>query len=80
MNQRKIVLIASMFYGGIAFAQNTDYPIQNVAFTDVTLSDKFWAPRIETNRTLTIPASFDCCQTTGRIQNFVSAATKTPFS
>jgi DUF1680 family protein len=77
MNKCKIVLIASMFYGGIAFAQNTDYPIQNVPFTDVTLTDKFWTPRIETNRTVTIPASFERCQTTGRIQNFVNAATKT---
>ena len=54
-----------------------DYPIQNVPFTSVTLTDKFWTPRIETNRSVTIPASFERCQTTGRIQNFVNAATKT---
>ena len=32
-----------------------DYPVQPVPFTAVHLNDVFWAPRIETNRTVTIP-------------------------
>jgi DUF1680 family protein len=56
------------------FAQKQDYPIQPVPFTSVKLSDQFWTPRIETNRTVTIPASFARCESTGRVKNFVMAA------
>ena len=57
-----------------ATAQQKDYPIQPVAFTSVKLEDHFWSPKIETNRTVTIPASFARCESTGRIKNFVMAA------
>jgi uncharacterized protein len=57
-----------------AFAQHPDYPIQPVPFTSVKLTDQFWTPRLETNRTVTIPASFDRCESTGRVKNFVMAA------
>jgi DUF1680 family protein len=57
-----------------AFAQQRDYPIQPVPFTSVKLSDHFWTSRIETNRTATIPASFERCENTGRVKNFVMAA------
>ena len=39
-----------------------DYPVQPVPFTAVHLTDVFWAPRIETNRTVTIPAAFQKCE------------------
>jgi len=41
-----------------------------VPFTQVTLEDSFWAPRIETNRTKTIPYDFQKCEETHRIRNF----------
>ena len=50
-----------------------DYPITPVPFTAVRLTDAFWAPRIETNRTVTIPAIFKKCEETGRIDNFAIA-------
>jgi DUF1680 family protein len=50
-----------------------DYPITPVPFTAVKLTDGFWAPRIETNRTVTIPAIFRHCEETGRIDNFAIA-------
>ncbi|HVW15219.1 MAG TPA: glycoside hydrolase family 127 protein [Mucilaginibacter sp.] len=56
------------------YAQNKDYPIQPVPFTSVKLSDQFWTSRIEINRTVTIPASFARCESTGRVKNFVMAA------
>jgi uncharacterized protein len=59
-----------------AFAQNADYPIQVVPFTNVKLSDNFWLPRIKTNHTVTIPASFQRCEETGRVKNFEMAAAK----
>jgi len=51
-----------------------DYPIQPVSFESVHLTDQFWAPKIETNRTATIPAAFDKCEETGRVDNFIRAA------
>ena len=51
-----------------------DYPVQPVPFTAVHLSDVFWAPRIETNRKVTIPAAFQKCEETGRVNNFERAA------
>lgn len=58
------------------YAQQKDYAIQALPFTQVMLSDNFWLPRIEINRTVTIPASFERCQATGRVNNFVLAAQK----
>jgi DUF1680 family protein len=52
---------------------HNDYPITPVPFTAVKLTDGFWAPRIETNRTVTIPAIFKHCEETGRIDNFAIA-------
>jgi uncharacterized protein len=51
-----------------------DYPLAPVAFTDVDVVDRFWRPRLETNRTVTIPYDFEKCEQTGRIANFAKAA------
>jgi uncharacterized protein len=50
-----------------------DYPIEAVPLTDVSLTDKFWKPRIETNCKVTIPHVFKMCEKTGRINNFAVA-------
>jgi uncharacterized protein len=61
-----------------AFAQtqpaNRDYPVKPVPFTAVRVNDGFWAPRIETNRKITIPFAFQKDEETGRLDNFVRAA------
>jgi len=82
----KKLIAAFLVCGGVANAQIKDYPIQPVAFTKVKVNDKFWSPRIEINRTVTIPASFARCENTGRVKNFEMAAarkgsfcTKYPF-
>src|SRR5438094_10572450 len=51
-----------------------DYPVTPVPFTAVHLSDVFWAPRIETNRQVTIPFAFQQCELSGRVDNFERAA------
>lgn len=51
-----------------------DYPIQGVAFSDVTVSDGFWAPRILQNQKVTIPIALQQCYSTGRVANFQKAA------
>lgn len=58
----------------IEAAATHDYPVQPVPFTAVHLDDVFWAPRIETNRKVTIPAAFQKCEETGRVDNFERAA------
>ena len=54
------------------------YPIQAVPFTKVRLQDRFWAPRIATNRTVTIPFGFRKSEEEGRIRNFQRAAGTLP--
>jgi len=71
---KKAILSCIVFSSSALLAQQKDYPIHAVDFTQVKLSDKFWLPRIETNRTVTIPASFERCESTGRVKNFVMAA------
>jgi DUF1680 family protein len=51
-------------------APKADYPAAPVPFTDVHLTDAFWAPRLETNRTVTIPHTFKQSEETGRVKNF----------
>jgi len=48
--------------------------LEAVPFTQVKLTDGFWAPRIETNRTVTVWHDFKKCEETGRISNFAKAA------
>ncbi|HEY8535710.1 MAG TPA: glycoside hydrolase family 127 protein [Vicinamibacterales bacterium] len=50
------------------------YRLRSVPFTDVRLADRFWAPRVETNRTVTIPFGFRKSEEEGRIRNFEVAA------
>lgn len=57
-----------------AAAQHSDYTYQAVPFTQVKLQDQFWLPRIRVNHTVTIPASFERCESTGRVKNFEMAA------
>jgi uncharacterized protein len=59
------------------FAQQKDYSFTAVPFTNVHLTDNFWLPRLKINHTVTIPASFERCERTGRVKNFEMAASKT---
>jgi DUF1680 family protein len=72
---KAIALFSAICLSAAAYAQQ-DYPVQPVPFTSVKFTDKFWTPRIETNRTVTIPASFERCVSTGRVKNFEMAAAK----
>jgi DUF1680 family protein len=51
-----------------------DYPIRAVPLTSVTIDDAFWAPKRETNRTVTIPHIMQENEATGRVDNFLKAA------
>ena len=47
--------------------------LSGVPFTDVKLEDEFWKPRIETNRTASLPHNIEWCKKTGRIDNFAKS-------
>jgi uncharacterized protein len=65
----------SMTFGLTHAQTGPDYPIKPVTFTKVHLNDIFWAPRIEINRTASIPSAFEQCELTGRVNLFERAAT-----
>jgi DUF1680 family protein len=69
-----LVDVASHAHSGALAKDKPDYPVQPVPFTQVKLTDVFWAPRIETNRKVTIPAAFQKCDESGRMNNFERAA------
>lgn len=48
-------------------------PIKEVPFTQVHVEDQFWSPRIEINRTVSIPSAFKECEKNGRFDNFAIA-------
>ncbi len=56
--------------------QLTDYTYSALPFTSVQLTDDFWLPRIQINHSVTIPASFERCESTGRVRNFEMAAAR----
>jgi DUF1680 family protein len=50
--------------------------LRPVPLTAVRLEDEFWAPRLRTNREVTLPGQYEQCEQTGRIDNFRRAAGK----
>jgi DUF1680 family protein len=86
MNQRKriiiprrrhwlslVLLLALSTMVATAAPPQRDYPHTPVPFTDVTINDQFWSPRMETNRKVTVWYDFQKCEETGRIANFARA-------
>jgi uncharacterized protein len=74
MKQLILTVVFLFYIVQNVFPQNKDYAYKAVPFTSVKLTDNFWLPRIRINHTVTIPASFERCDKTGRIKNFVMAA------
>ena len=79
MKNKVLVLIGSVAVAGFwscsaPVYQQPDAPIQEVPFTEVHIDDQFWSPRIETNRTVSIPSAFKECEKNGRFDNFALAA------
>ncbi len=50
--------------------------LRPVPLAAVRLEDEFWAPRLRTNREVTLPGQYRQCEETGRIDNFRRAAGK----
>ncbi|MBT3270343.1 glycoside hydrolase family 127 protein [Candidatus Poribacteria bacterium] len=54
-------------------ARKGDSAIEPVPASAVDVTDAFWAPRLEVNRTVTLPHSFRQCEATNRVRNFEAA-------
>lgn len=65
-----VVVVAGQAVGVGAQERRLDYPTDPVPFTSVTVTDTFWAPRLDTVRRVTLPAVFKQSVDTGRIKNF----------
>ena len=74
MRSLLITLFIFSVYKNFCQQIRADYPFKGVNFTDVTLQDNFWLPRVNINREATIPHSFEKCEETGRVKNFQLAA------
>ena len=75
----KKVAFLTLFLGTLPFVGMGAEKLQGVyitevPFTQVRLNDVFWAPRIEVNRTVSIPSAFRECEKNGRFDNFLLAA------
>jgi DUF1680 family protein len=58
-----------------AQSRDVDYAIRPIGFTDVTLTDAFWKPKVDTNATVTIPFEMTKVEDGGRVsQNVLQAA------
>src|SRR5687768_14620342 len=69
------VAAMALMLGASAVAGATrDYPVKPVPFTAVHFEDTFWLPRIEVNRTVTIPFAFEKSEETKRVYHFERAA------
>ncbi|MGB2908469.1 MAG: beta-L-arabinofuranosidase domain-containing protein [Candidatus Aminicenantaceae bacterium] len=66
------VLLISVCFG--CKSSPPDYPVQPIPFTEVQVDDAFWLPRIETNRTVTIPFAMNKNVETNRVKNLAIAA------
>ena len=86
----QVILVLLILSGMSLFCKKpprSDYPFTPVSSNSVKLSDTFWAPRLDTNRKVTIPYALKLCEETGRIANFEIAgrlkqgsfATRYPF-
>lgn len=74
--RKKIMLAAGgivILFSGCSPSDSSDVKITEVPFTKIHFDDIFWAPRIETNRTVSIPSAFYQCEINGRFDNFALA-------
>ncbi len=63
-----LTILVAFLYHGCAGGKTvkSDYPITPVSYRDVQITDPFWAPRIETTRTVTLPYLIGLAEKSGR--------------
>lgn len=76
MKKLLLILLATILIASCTIEEEKnirDYPVNPVPFTKVKFTDKFWLPRMDTNRIVSIPYDFNKCEETHRIDNFAVA-------
>jgi uncharacterized protein len=70
-----LLVITFLLLFSCAEKKNThnEYLISPVPFTEVKVTDNFWANRIKTNHDVTIPIAIQKSEETGRVDNFAIA-------
>lgn len=74
MKLKRFTILAAIPVLACSCNQGSNLKISETDFTKIQLEDRFWSERIETNRTVTIPAALHECDVNGRISNFAKAA------
>lgn len=69
-----ILAAAAVGAHAAAPSPSPDYPIHAVPLTSVTVTDRFWRPKLDVNRTVTIPHIMRENELTGRVDNLLTAA------
>jgi len=70
------IMVMALFIlltGVIQSAEGQDYKLRPLSLKKVRVTDQFWVPRIEINRTVTIPLVLQKCQEKGFIDAFEKA-------
>lgn len=73
MKTAALVMLAS-FCLGCQSPSPRDYPLQALPFTQIKLEDNFWAPRLHTNRAVTLPHCIAKVAEEGALHNLELAA------
>ena len=69
------VAIAATLLTACGSKNSTHKPITPVKFSDVTINDGFWSPRLQSHKDVTLKVCIDQIENqTGRIRNFENAA------
>lgn len=71
--KQSLFLIAMIVSIPLYAGNKSKETIKQVPFTNVHFTDNFWAPRIEINRTVSIPSAFSESEKSGRFDNFALA-------
>lgn len=69
----RICLVGMGFFALFAQGQVKDYALRPVPLASVHVADEFWAPRLETNRTVTLWHVFQQAEAAGEFDNFAKA-------
>ena len=70
-----LIVVVLVMFGSSAVSgqEKTRAKLRAVPPSQVQIDDEFWKPRLDTNRTSTLPHNLKQCEKTGRISNFAKA-------
>ena len=73
---KKFVISIALPSSNLLFTQKSDYAVQGISFNQVNLTDNFWLHCLKVNHTVTVPTSFERCESTGHFRYILVAVRK----